>query len=182
MVFTGPQSLRDRAINFASKAVEQIVQLSNWASSIVKLARLFNLSHFVLKLNISFYCFFFIRVFQWNLYCVTCRIWYGNNIFSKPLITRNKTLDTFWVRDLRSSDGSRRRKGASGVQLPHEKVVDLWLGPFVLVWVGMKVIFFKLVFMALGINQVTYSGRKFCRSVCWSVGRSVCLSVPILLV
>ena len=29
-----------------------------------------------------------------------------------------------------------------------------------------------MVFMALGINQVTYSNRKFCRSVCLSVGRS----------
>ena len=27
-----------------------------------------------------------------------------------------------------------------------------------------------MIFMALGINQVTYSNRKFCRSVCRSVG------------
>ena len=36
-----------------------------------------------------------------------------------------------------------------------------------------KLVSLKLVFMALGINQVTYSNRKFCRSVC--------LSVPVLL-
>ena len=35
-----------------------------------------------------------------------------------------------------------------------------------------QVLFAYKVFMALGINQVTYSDRKFCRSV----GLSVCLS------
>ena len=49
---------------------------------------------------------------------------------------------------------------------------NCWRGGWSLVVYSIILKARSLLFMALGINQVTYSNRKFCRSVCLSVCRS----------
>ena len=82
-------------------------------------------------------------------FCVKGLNWIKSVSYSliKEICSKSRWLivqvfDTFWVRDLRSSDGSRQERERGVYASPLEKVVDFWLGPFALIWVGMKVIFF----------------------------------------